>query len=237
MEPYLYQTVHLLDGRPRLLEVHATVLERAAATLFRRGWRADLPQLAAELAALARRERYPAEVSGFVRLELGATGGLRLKPLGTSLYAGYAVRSVRPDAVTVSYDRLLVEAPTSASEAADALVACAARRAGADAAVRCDSAGSCRAIGDAPLFAIRDGWIVGSLQPLSAAAVAVERGAAAAGIRLADRPLLRSELAACDELFAVDHRGITALAHCDGRPYMAVVVDRLARGMERALGA
>lgn len=236
MEPCISQTVHLLGGRPRLLEVHAAILERTAATLFRRGWRADLPQLTAQLAELCRRERYPSGVSAFVRLELGAEGPLRLLPLGTSLYAGYAVRSVHPTAVTMSYDRLLVEAPTSASEASDALAQLAARRAGADEAVRCDSAGCCRAIGDAPLFAIRDGVVVGSLHPLSAAAVAVERGAAAAGLPLTDRPLRRSELARCDELFAVDHRGITALARCDGYPYMAVVVDRLAEGMERAAG-
>ncbi|MFQ7503703.1 MAG: hypothetical protein ACLRMJ_12500 [Alistipes finegoldii] len=37
---------------------------------------------------------------------------------------------------------------------------------------------------------------------------------------------MRDELPRFDELFYVDHRGVTALAHCDGHPCMAILAER-----------
>ncbi len=234
-EPCLYQTIHLFDGRARLLEGHLAALEQTAEALFGVCYRPAPAATERRLLEIARRERYPAGVSGFVRIEVTASGEERLLPCGTSLYAGYAVRSLRPAAVTMPYERLLTPWPTSASEAADALALAAARQAGADAAVRCDADGRCRAIGDAPLFAVRDGAVYGELRQASVEAVLLGRALARDGIRFVERPLLRGELRRYDELFTVDCRGITALSHCDGRPCMAIVVERLAAAMERAV--
>lgn len=234
MPPFVYQTIHLFDGRARLLDEHLAVLAAGAATLFGRSYRPERRDVEQRLLAVVRSERYPAGVSGFVRIEVAADGTERLRPVGPSLYAGYAVRSLHPEAVTVSCERLLTELPTSASEAADALAETAARRAGADAAVRCDAGGICRGIGDAPLFAIRDGVVYGELRHPSAPTLALERGLAAAGIRFEEQPLRRAMLGIYDELFVVDHRGITSLSRCDGLPCMSVVVDRVAAGMEAA---
>ncbi len=235
MIPYVYQTIHLFGGRARLLDEHRAVLAAGAATLFGRSYRPERRDVERRLLAAARAERYPAAVSGFVRIEVAADGTERLRPLGTSLYAGYAVRSLRPAAVTIPCERLLTELPTSASEAADALAAEAARRLGADAAVRCDAAGICRSVGDAPLFAIRDGAVYGERRHPSAETLLLERGLAAAGIRFEEQPLRRSALGIYDELFVVDYRGITSLSRCDGLPCMSIVVDRVAAGMEAAV--
>lgn len=295
MEPFVYRTIHLYGGRVRLLDEQLTLLERAAAELFGVRYRPDRAAAAERLLAAARRERYPAGVSGFVRIEVTASGEERLRPCGTSLYAGYALRSLRPEAVTLRYDRLFAydrpfagggcgerpfagapgpgcgrpfgeapredrpfaeepgpdcllgegprydclfaEAPTSASEAEDALARAVARRLGADEAVRCDAAGVCRSLGDAPLFAVRDGVLYGDRSGaarFSAEAEPLWRAAAAERVRTVDRPLLREEMGRFDELFAVDHRGITALARCDGHPYMAIVAERLTKALEAA---
>lgn len=286
-DPFVYRTIHLYGGRVRLLDEQLTLLERAAAELFGVRYRPERAAMAERLLAAARRERYPAGVSGFVRIEVTASGEERLRPCGTSLYAGYALRSLRPEAVTLRYDRLFAgeggsghrfagapcedhtsaegpgcerpfageacddcfsaeglrcdclfrEAPTSASEAEDALVRAVARRLGADEAIRCDAAGVCRSLGEAPLFAVRDGVLYGdrsSAVRFSAEAEPLWRAAAAERIRTVDRPLLREETGCFDELFAVDHRGITALARCDGHPYMALVAERLAKALEAA---
>lgn len=235
MEPFVYQTIHLFEGRARLLDDHLAVLERTAAALFGVRCRVERAETERRLTETVRRERYPAGVSGFVRIEATATGAVRLRPCGPSLYAGYAVRSLRPEAVTIPCERLLTPWPTSASEAADALLLAAARRAGADAAVRCDADGRCRAIGDAPLFAVRDGAVFGEADHPSVEAALLLRALARGGIRFVGEPLRRGTLGGYDELFAVDHRGITALSRCDGHPCMAIVVERLAAAMEAAV--
>ena len=56
---------------------------------------------------------------------------------------------------------------------------------------------------------------------------------AEAGIPVVERPILRVEVPLCDELFSVDHRGITALGRCDGHPLMSLVAERAAAAMER----
>ena len=228
-ELYLYQTVHLARGRARNAEAHAARLDAASRELFGRGYAPA--RLAARIEALAAAERYPTGVSGFVRIELGADGEERLTPAGVSLYDGYALRSLQPEAVTLRYDLPLTEAPTSAREAAAQLARRMAERAGADVAVRCDREGILREADDAPLFAVR-----GKTAFVSPAEACVERelglrAVEAAGLELEERPVMRGELPGFDELFYVDHRGVTALAHCDGHPCMAILAERVAQSL------
>ena len=119
----LYQTVHVARGRARNVAAHAALLDAASRALFGRPYAPDPARLAARIEALAAAERYPAGVSGFVRLELTPEGGERLLAAGISLYDGYALRSLSPAAVTLRYDPLCPEAPTSAREAAELLAA------------------------------------------------------------------------------------------------------------------
>ena len=39
---------------------------------------------------------------------------------------------------------------------------------------------------------------------------------------------IRDALPRLDELFFIDHRGVTALSRCDGQPYMAIFAERIA---------
>ena len=49
-----------------------------------------------------------------------------------------------------------------------------------------------------------------------------------AGLELAASPVGRDDLPRMDELFFIDHRGVTALSRCDGQPYMAIFAERIA---------
>ena len=149
----LYQTVHVARGRARNVAAHAALLDAASRALFGRPYAPDPARLAARIEALAAAERYPAGVSGFVRLELTPEGGERLLAAGISLYDGYALRSLSPAAVTLRYDPLCPEAPTSAREAAELLAARLAALRGAAAAVRCDAEERLLTADGAPLFA------------------------------------------------------------------------------------
>ena len=229
-ELYLYQTVHLARGRARNAEAHAARLNAASRELFGRGYAPA--RLAARIEALAAAERYPTGVSGFVRIELGADGEERLTPAGVSLYDGYALRSLQPEAVTLRYDLPLTEAPTSAREAAAQLARRMAERAGADVAVRCDREGILREADDAPLFAVAGHTVLAAPGTQSVERELAVRAVRAAGLELREEPFGCGELPRIDELFFADHRGITALARCDGQPLMTLVAERIATAAE-----
>lgn len=234
-EVYLYQTVHLLDGECRLLPAHLSVLDRWSHELFGRASGLREQPLARQIAALAG-EATPAgcDLSQFVRIVVPASGpAFRLEFAGISLYRGYDLRSLTPDAVTLQYDMPFAEAPTSAREAAAELARQQTRLHGASVAVRCERDGTIRTADDAPLFAVR-----GKTVFTTPAEACVERelglrAVTAAGLTLEERPVMRDELARFDELFFVDHRGVTALAHCDGHPYMAILAERVAGSLRR----
>ena len=229
-ELYLYQTVHLARGRARNAEAHAARLDAASRELFGRGYAPA--RLAARIEALAAAERYPTGVSGFVRIELGADGEEHLTPAGMSLYDGYALRSLQPEAVTLRYDLPLTEAPTSAREAAAQLARHMAERAGADVAVRCDREGILREADDAPLFAVAGHTVLAAPGTQSVERELAVRAVRAAGLELREEPFGCGELPRIDELFFADHRGITALARCDGQPLMSLIAERIALVME-----
>ena len=229
-ELYLYQTVHLARGRARNAEAHAARLDAASRELFGRGYAPA--RLAARIEALAAAERYPTGVSGFVRIELGADGEERLTPAGVSLYDGYALRSLQPEAVTLRYDLPLTEAPTSAREAAAQLARRMAERAGADVAVRCDREGILREADDAPLFAVAGHTVLAAPGTQSVERELAVRAVRAAGLELREEPFGCGELPRIDELFFADHRGITALARCDVQPLMSLIAERIALVME-----
>ena len=229
-ELYLYQTVHLARGRARNAEAHAARLDAASREMFSRGYAPA--RLAARIEALAAAERYPTGVSGFVRIELGADGEERLTPAGVSLYDGYALRSLQPEAVTLRYDLPLTEAPTSAREAAAQLARRMAERAGADVAVRCDREGILREADDAPLFAVAGHTVLAAPGTQSVERELTMRAVRTAGLELREEPFGCGELPRIDELFFADHRGITALARCDGQPLMSLIAERIALVME-----
>ena len=198
-EVYLYQTVHVLDGECLCLREHLAVLDRWSRTLFGCPGPQDAREVGTAVAA--------------VEFE------------GVSLYRGYDLRSLMPEAVTLQYEPPLFDAPTSAREAAVELARQYAGLQGASVAVRCDRNGTLMAADEAALFAIRVYAPPGEASIGRSLAV---RSIRAAGLELAEAPVGRDDLPRMDELFFIDHRGVTALSRCDGQPYMAIFAERIA---------
>lgn len=107
------------------------------------------------IAAVAGREAPAATVRNSCGSSCPASGSLRLEFEGVSLYRGYDLRSLMPEAVTLQYEPPLFDAPTSAREAAVELARQYAGLQGASVAVRCDRNGTLMAADEAALFAIR----------------------------------------------------------------------------------
>lgn len=228
-EPYVYQRLHVSDGRPRDVAAHAAVAARAVRELFGVDFRVDPCRADALCRDMLRRSRYPAEVSSCIDLRVYASGEARWSPGEIFVGRGLTLRAMRPEAVSVSYGLPLGEAPTSAREAAFRLAAAAARRQGCGSVVRCDGQGVALTADDAPLFVVR-----GERVYTSPAAESVERDRAvravrAAGLVLREVAVRREHLPLVDEAFYCDCRGITSLAGCDGVPYMDIMTRRIAR--------
>lgn len=230
---YLYQTVHTLAGRIWRLAEHIAVLDSASLALFGRPFRPDAATLAHRIGRLLAAENAPVDRSAFVRLQLSPEGKLEETYAGVSLYRGYDLRSLAPEAISVVYDLPLGDDPTSAREAAAALARARAEALGYRCAVRCDCAGIVHTADDAPLYAVEGHRIVTSPAPASVEALLAAEAIQAAGLTLETRPLQHNELDRFDELFYFDHRGVTALARCDGEPYMDIVAGRVARAAAR----
>lgn len=158
-EVYLYQTVHILGGRSLYLTAPSGRARPLVARAFRPAGGFRQQSLTRQIEALAA-QTAPADcdLSQFVRIVVPASGdpAFRLESAGISLYRGYDLRSLMPDAVTLQYDIPFPEAPTSAREAAAGLArqqARLARRIGRRGAATATS--SSGTADDAPLFAVR----------------------------------------------------------------------------------
>lgn len=230
---YLYQTVHLARGRARNVAGHIAVLDAASRELFGRPYAPAAERLAKRIETLSAAERYPAGVSGFVRIELDPDGTERLLPAGVSLYDGYAFRSLQPEAVTVGYDLSLSEGSAPpAREAAAQLARRLAERRGAESPWRCDSAGILRSGRRRAAAGHRRPHRPNSPGPASVERRLAMLAVRAAGLELREEAFGRADLPSLDELFFADHRGVTSLSRCDGLPLMTFVAERIAEAME-----
>lgn len=233
-EPYLYQTLHVLDGTCAYLQGHLSVLDGWSQQLFGRSFVPNQKTLAAEIAALAALSvPTGCDRSLFMRLHVPASGepAYRLAFEAVSLYRGFDLRSLQPEATTLQYDIPLAEAPTSARDAAERLARQQARLSGASIAVRCDWAGLLRTADDAPLFAIRQRDVLAPPAPYSVERDLAMQAVLKAGFELREEEIDRTRLPEFDELFYVDHRGLTALSRCDGQPYMMLFAERIAKAL------
>lgn len=230
--PYIYQTIQITDGEPRLCSAHLLTLGEWAARLFDADYSPSLTDFEERIRAVARREKYPDNLSSFVRVEVDSEGQERLIPGGISLYHGYALRSISPTASIVSYDLPLCEAPTPVSEAAAQFATLKAHLAGTDIAIRSNSKGECVTADDAPLFAIRGEMVATSSTRDNVEAALARHAIESAGLQFMAEPLNEENIFEFDELFYVDHRGVTSIERCNGYLYMSLKAERIALNIE-----
>lgn len=230
--PYLVQTVHVRGRRPRLLREHLDRLERSHAELFGERPHFDAEEVRGRIVRLLDAERYPAGLSAGVRLEL-RNGELDLRPEPVSPYRGYVLRALRPAACSLRFDIPFLPHPTSAGEAVWATAGEIAAARGFRTAVRIDGDGLRAGADGAPLFTVRDRTICIASTPADVTGRLAVETIRRAGYPLRIETTPADQLPFPDELFYVDHRGVTALERCDGRLLMAVIAERVAREMER----
>ncbi len=231
---YVYQRVHTLAGETLHLSQHLDIAGRTFRYIYGTHPGLDEKTVARHIAELLRANRYPARGSATVLFCLfpHESGGHDLmimceRPL---IDTGYAVSSLRPQAVSYEYDIPYSAFPTGFQLSAARMHDMLALEHGATRSVR-RRGNLLVSCGDAPLFGIRRKTLFTA--SLTAGAVdSVERrlviaAAAKARMDFLEEAVPHSELKDFDELFYADAAGITSLAECDGAKFMSLLVSRL----------
>ena len=129
----------------------------------------------------------------------------------------------------------LQAAVTADNRAAEADIERAAVRTGVQAVIRCDGEGFVHVCDEAPLFAVKGKKVYTPPAPPSVERELAYRAGEAACLPLLELELEigREQLARFDEIFYVDHRGLTSLSACEGQLYAAIIPERIARGLHK----
>lgn len=234
-EPYIFQNVHTLGGAARHTAAHTALLCAAAKSLFGFDPEITADELRRRIARLTEACRMPSRVSVRAVVRLYPTGSIEIACDEPSIYAGYVLRSLRPDAICLRMAPPLPSLPTSAAEHTRLLADTMAHTRGARTAILTDSDGTVISESAQPIFIV-NGYTV-STPAVSAAEESVERRLVRESLRqtdltFAERLITLDKLAAADEIFTADHRGITSIARIGRKPYMSIIAERVATQIE-----
>lgn len=225
-EPYVYQTLHTLGHRAWHTGEHLRLVNLYGEELFGHSVRLIPVRLQRLVSKLLDTLRYPVSVSCFVELRLYASGLTCLLAGETGLAAGYLFRPVYPDAVTVPfYARLL---PCSATREAVRTATWTARAQKADAWVGIGPDGRVACCDGCLLFGVEGRTVLTPRVEDSVDYTSAQHAIRSAGYRLCVGELTPDRLERFDEIFYIDHRGITALHQLDGRLLMHIIAERVA---------
>lgn len=234
--PYIFQNVHTLDGRPRHTAAHAALLRTAARRLFgvEPGLTAD--ELRRRIVRLTEACLAPSRVSVRAIVRVYPTGSIEIACDEPSIYAGYVMRSLRPDAVCLNMAPPLPSLPTSAAEQTRLIADTLARTHDAHTAIMTDAAGCVVSESAQPLFVVH-GYTVAT-PPVAPAEESVERRLVREAMRgttltFAERPIAVADMTTADEIFTADYRGITSVARIGRKPYMSIIAEMVAGRIEK----
>lgn len=226
-EPYVYQTLHTLGYKALHTGEHLRLANLHGEALFGR----SVPLLPVQLQRLVSKLldslRYPRMVSCFVELRLYASGTTCLSAGETGLAAGYLFRPVYPDAVTLPFYAPPI--PCSATREAIRTAGWTARAQKASSWVGLDTGGGVACCDGQPFFGVENRTVFTPRVEDSVDYTLAWHAIRNAGYRLVTEALTADRLARFDEIFYVDHRGVTALRQLDGRLLMHILAERIAQ--------
>ncbi len=234
-EPYVFQNVHTLGGECRRMRRHVEVLASAAEQLF--GVDLDLDAREAERAArlLAEACRLTRNVTVRLIMKVYPSGDVAMEYDEPSIYRGYVLRSLRPEAVCVNMAPPLWQFPTSVAAETRALADATARARGFHTALLTDAAGNLVSESAQPIFVVRGYTLFTPPATFpSAEREAAERAARAASFEVVRRQLTRDDLASADEVLTVNYQGVASISRIGRKPYMSIIAEKLAESMEAA---
>ncbi len=226
----IYQKIHTLNGEIFHLEAHLKLLREAYRDIYGKVVKLPIESVQKLLEDAMAANRCPRDISLFVTLTLNPAGILAACELTRSIYRGYTLRCISPSAAIIEFHIPYFNHCTTLRAEIIEWANTIAQRQGADLALRSFN-GQVGMIDGAQTFAVTDSEIITSPVSFSVEHSLAKRVAKTLDLRLVERALLPHDIPNLEELFFVDHYGVTAIKSCHGRVFMSITAETVAKRM------
>ena len=229
----LYQRLRATEGHIMHLSRHLDILHSYADIL--------LPQspipTAAEVEQMCQRVLsrggYSSNSTHILELRLWQSGRVRLSVIETSLYKGFDLRVLRPNAAIIEGCSTALLYPTSAALECEKLMKIIARQNGCDVALAVQN-GSVIAIDSTnPIVVHGTNVTIGQSITSAYTEFIIEALKKLPQYNISLSEISLQQAASADELFFADHRGLTAIGTLGGRQYSDTVAYAIAKYLNR----
>ena len=229
----LYQRLRATEGHIMHLSRHLDILHSYADIL--------LPQspipTAAEVEQMCQRVLsrggYSSNSTHILELRLWQSGRVRLSVIETSLYKGFDLRVLRPNAAIIEGCSTALLYPTSAALECEKLMKIIARQNGCDVALAVQN-GSVIAIDSTnPIVVHGTNVTIGQSITSAYTEFIIEALKKLPQYNISLSEISLQQAASADELFFADHRGLTAIGTLGGRQYSDTVAYAIAKYINR----
>ena len=219
---YVYQHIHTLDYAPYNLPQHIKIISQASEALFEEQFEYSEQEVAKQIATLLGAARLSRKVSICITLKQYASGDVTIEYDEPSIYSGYVMRSLRPEATCLRMQIPLESYPTSASVEACNLAEAIAQGRGYHTAIIIDADDTIRCDTSHPIALVKEMTLYIANTSLSVERDMLEQATRKAGYKVEYRTLKRADLATADEVLVMNWQGITAMQQVNGKPYMSI---------------
>ena len=228
---YVYQHIHTLDYAPYNLPQHIKIISQASEALFEEQFEYSEQEVAKQIATLLGAARLSRKVSICITLKQYASGDVTIEYDEPSIYSGYVMRSLRPEATCLRMQIPLESYPTSASVEACNLAEAIAQGRGYHTAIIIDADDTIRCDTSHPIALVKEMTLYIANTSLSVERDMLEQATRKAGYKVEYRTLKRADLATADEVLVMNWQGITAMQQVNGKPYMSIIAENIARNL------
>ena len=229
---YVYQHIHTLDYTPYNLPQHIKIISQASEALFEEQFEYSEQEVAKQIATLLGAARLSRKVSICITLKQYASGDVTIEYDEPSIYSGYVMRSLRPEATCLRMQIPLESYPTSASVEACNLAEAIAQGRGYHTAIIIDADDTIRCDTSHPIALVKEMTLYIANTSLSVERDMLEQATRKAGYKVEYRTLKRADLATADEVLVMNWQGITAMQQVNGKPFMSIIAENIARNLE-----
>ena len=228
---YVYQHIHTLDYAPYNLPQHIKIISQASEALFEEQFEYSEQEVAKQIATLLGAARLSRKVSICITLKQYASGDVTIEYDEPSIYSGYVMRSLRPEATCLRMQIPLESYPTSASVEACNLAEAIAQGRGYHTAIIIDADDTIRCDTSHPIALVKEKTLYIANTSLSVERDMLEQATRKAGYKVEYRTLKRADLATADEVLVMNWQGLTAMQTVNGKPYMSIIAENIARNL------
>ena len=229
----LYQRLRATDGRVIYLNRHLDILRSYAAILLPHTPIPTASEIEQMCSRLLSRGGYSSSSTHILELNLWQSGRVRLSVIETSLYKGFDLRVLRPNAAIIEGCSTALLYPTSAALECEKLMKIIARQNGCDVALSVQNSSVIAIDSTNPIIVHGTNVTIGNSISSAYTELVVETLKKLPQYNISLSEISLQQVATADELFFADHRGLTAVGSLGGRQYSDTVAYAISKYLNR----